>query len=398
VITRRMLAAGAASSLAMPALVQSPAWAQSPALAQSKEPVKIGVLTALTGPFSESGVSTVNGMKAWLVENGDTMAGRKIELVVKDDGGVPDASRRLALELLTGDKVQVLMGFVLTPIALAVAPAAGQAKVPAVVTLAATSSITQASPYVVRTGQTIPQGSMPFGIWAKQHGINRVVTVVSDYGPGYDAEKWFSIGFTKQGGQVLSSLRVPLANPDFAPYLQRARDAAPDGIFVFIPSGPATVFMRQYAERGLDKAGIKLIGTGEIVDDSMLPEMGDVALGVVTESPYSAYHQSEQNMKFRKAYATLTKIRPNIPSVGAYDGMELVSLALQKTGGDSDGTKLIEAMKGMAWESPRGPVRIDPDTRDIIQNIYVRRVERKDGELYAVEFDTIPMVKDPAKG
>jgi branched-chain amino acid transport system substrate-binding protein len=385
VITRRMLAAGVASTLA------------APSLAQSKEPVRIGLLTPLTGPFQQAGKSTADAAQAWLTQHGDTIAGRRLELVIRDDGGVPDASRRLALDLVNSGHVQVLAGFVLTPIALAVAPIATQTKIPAVVTVAATSSITQASPFVVRTAQTIPQGTMPFGEWAKRQGMNRVVTVVSDYGPGYDAEKWFSEGFRKQGGQVLSSLRVPLENPDFAPFLQRARDAAPDAIFVFIPSGPGAVFMRQYAERGLDKAGIRLIGTGEIVDDSDLPNLGDVALGITTESPYSAYHQSEANRLFRAAYAKHSKVRANIPAVGAYDGMELIALALRKTDGDSDGTKLVEAMKGAAWESPRGPVRIDPDTRDIIQNIYLRRVERRDGQLYSVEFETIPMVKDPAK-
>ena len=386
VITRRMLAAGAAATLA------------APAIAQTKPPVRVGVIASLTGPFTQSGNSTVDGMKAWLTANGDQVAGRKVELVVRDDGGVPDASRRLALELATRDKVDVLAGLCLTPIALAVAPIGTQAKMPVVCTLAATSSIIDASPFMVRTAQTIPQGSYVFGKWARQHGIGSAVTLVTDYGPGYDAEKWFAQGLRESGGTVLDALRVPLANPDFAPFLQRARDKSPDALFVFVPSGPGGIFMRQFAERGMDKAGIKLTGTSEIVDDSELANMGDVALGVVTEGMYSAYHPSAQNMKFREAYAKHSQIRPNTPAVGAYDGMELIARALQKTGGDADGTKLLEAMRGQQWESPRGPVLIDPETRDMVMNFYVRKVEKRDGSLWSVEFDTIPMVKDPAHG
>jgi branched-chain amino acid transport system substrate-binding protein len=289
-----------------------------------------------------------------------------------------------------------MAGFGLTPLALSPAPLATQGKVPAVVMAAATSTITEASPFIVRTSFSQPQASGPMGDWAAKNGMKKVVTVVSDYAPGGDAEKAFSEGFTKAGGQV-ENLRVPLANPDFSPFLQKVADARPDALFVFVPSGVGAQFLKQFVERGLDKSGIKLIGPGDVTDDDILNGIGDVALGAITTHHYSAAHDSPENKAFVEAFKKANNgMRPNFMAVGGYDGMHLIYEGLKKTNG-AGGQALVDAMKGMSWTSPRGPVSIDPQTRDIIQNIYVRKVERKDGELYNVEFATIPNVKDPVK-
>jgi branched-chain amino acid transport system substrate-binding protein len=295
------------------------------------------------------------------------------------------------------DKAAILAGFGLTPIAMAVAPIATQAKVPEVVMAAGTSTITEASPYVVRTSFTVAQSVVPMAEWAAKNGVKKVVTIVSDYAPGLDAEKVFSESFTKAGGKV-DNVRVPLRNPDFAPFLQRAADEKPDALFVFVPSGAGTQLMKQYAERGLDKSGIRLIGTGDMTDDDILNDMGDVALGVITTQFYSAAHPSAENKAYVDAFKKANKgMRPNFMSVGGYDGMHLIYEALKKTNGNTDGDALVNAMKSMSWTSPRGPISIDPATRDIVQNIYVRKVEKVGGELYNVEFATIPNVKDPIK-
>jgi branched-chain amino acid transport system substrate-binding protein len=270
--------------------------------------------------------------------------------------------------------------------------------VPEIVTAAATAMITEKSPYIVRTSFTLPQAAAPMAEWALKNNIHKVVTLVTDYGPGNDAEKWFSDTFTKGGGTVAEQIRVPLKNPDFAPFLQRVKDDAPDAVFVFVPSGQGSAFMKQFTERGLDKSGIKLIGTGDVTDDDLLADIGDPALGAVTTHHYSADHDSPENKAFVAAFKKANNgLRPNFMAVAAYDGMALVYGALEKTKGASDGDALMDAMKGASWISPRGPISIDPATRDIIQNIYVRKVEKKDGELYNVEFSTIEAVKDPFK-
>jgi len=290
------------------------------------------------------------------------------------------------------------MGFGLTPLALAVAPIATEAKVPEVVTAAATAMITEKSPYIVRTSTTLPQASVPMADWALKNGIKKVVTIVSDYGPGLDAEKWFGSAFTSGGGTIAEAIRVPLKNPDFAPFLQRVKDDAPDAVFVFVPSGFGAIFMKQFSERGLDKAGIKLIGTGDVTDDDLIADMGDSALGAVTAHHYSAAHDSPENKAFVEAFEKANAgMRPNMMAVGAYDGMALIYHALEAAKGATDGDSLIAAMKGASWMSPRGKVTIDPETRDIIQTIYFRKVEKVDGQLYNVEFGSIPDVKDPYK-
>jgi branched-chain amino acid transport system substrate-binding protein len=368
----------------------------TPALAQ--EAVKVGFILPITGQQASTGRQVEAGARLYVAQHGDTVAGKKIELIFKDDGGVPDVTKRIAQELIVRDKVSVLAGFGLTPLAFAAAPVATQAKVPMVVTAAATSAITEKSPYIARTSFTLPQVSVGMADWAVANGIKKVVIVVSDYGPGNDAATFFTKKFTAGGGTVVDTLKVPLQNPDFSPFLQRAKDAAPEAVFVFVPSGQGAVFMKQYAERGLAEAGIKLIATGDVLDDDLLNKMGDVALGVVNTHHYSAAHDSPENETFVAEFkAANGGMRPNFMGVAGYDGMALIYQALEKTGGDVAGDALIAAMKGMTWTSPRGPVEIDPETRDIIQNVYVRKVERVDGELYNVEFDTLEMVKDPAK-
>ena len=366
--------------------------------AAAQQTVKIGLILPMTGPFQGTGRQVDAAVKLYMQQHGDTVAGTKIEVILRDDGGVPDTSKRLAQELVVRDKADILMGFGLTPIALAVAPIATQAKVPEIVISAGTSMVTTASPFIVRTGQVVPQTATVMADWALKNGIKKVVSVVSDYGPGYDGEKWFDDRFKAGGGTVLEALRVPLANPDFAPFLQRVKDAAPDAMFVFVPSGQGSAFAKQYVERGMDKSGIRFIATGDVTDDDILNNMGDAALGVITAMPYSAAHPSDMNKAYVAAFkAANNGMRPNFMSVFGYDGMHAVYAALEKTKGSPDGTALVEAMKGLSWESPRGPMMIDPETRDVVHNIYISKVERVNGELYNVEFATFPMVKDPAK-
>jgi branched-chain amino acid transport system substrate-binding protein len=360
--------------------------------------VTIGLILPMTGQQASTGKQERAGAELYMRQHGDTVAGKKIVLEVKDDTGAADVSKRLAEELIGNDHAKALMGFGLTPLALAIAPVATEAKVPEIVSAAATAMITEKSPYIVRTSFTLPQASVPIAEWAVKNGIKKVVTIVADYGPGIDAEKWFSETFEKNGGTIAEKIRVPLKNPDFAPFLQRVKDDAPEAVFVFVPSGLGAIFMKEFVERGLDKSGIKLIGTGDVTDDDLLADIGDPALGAVTTHHYSVAHDSPENKAFVEAFEKANNgMRPNFMAVGAYDGMALVYKALEKTKGDASGDALLAAMKGMSWMSPRGPVSIDPETRDIVQNIYVRKVEKKDGALYNVEFETIPNVKDPYK-
>ena len=369
----------------------------APTSGWAQDSVKIGLILPMTGQQASTGKQINAAVRLYQQEHGTTVAGKKVEVIVKDDGAVPDNTKRLAQELIVNDKVSVIAGFGVTPAALAAAPLATEAKVVEVVMAAGTSIITERSPYITRTSFTLPQSSVIIADWAGKNGIKKVVSIVSDYAPGADAEKSFSERFKAAGGEVVEAIKVPLANPDFAPFLQRAADAKPDAIFVFVPSGQGGTFMKQYAERGLDKAGIKLIGPGDVTDDDLLPGMGDAVIGAVTAHLYSADHDSVKNKAYVEAFKKANNFRPNFMSVGGYDGMHLIYEALKKTGGKSDGDSLIAAMKGMAWESPRGPISIDPETRDIVQNIYVRKVEKKNGELYNVEFATFEAVKDPGK-
>jgi branched-chain amino acid transport system substrate-binding protein len=385
-ITRRLIVAG----MALAAL------AGVPAVAQAQETVKVGVILPMTGPFASTGRQVEAGIKAYMALNGDTAGGKKIELVLRDDASTADQTRRIAQELVVNDGVKMLVGFGLTPLAMSVAPVLNQAKIPAIITSATTSAIMKQSDYYARTSMAGPQSAVPVATWAVQNGLKRVVTLVTDYGPGHDIEKGFTDQFKKDGGEIVEAVRVPLQNPDFAPFLQRVLDAKPDAIFVFVPSGVGSLFMKQFADRGLAEAGIKLIATGDVTDDDLLNKIGQPALGVITGHFYSANHDSPEN----KAFVAEVKkandgMRPNFMSVGGYDAMALAYKALEKTGGDTDGTKLIEAMKGMEWVSPRGPIMIDPATRDIVQDIYIREVKEVDGELYNVEFTKFDKIRDP---
>jgi branched-chain amino acid transport system substrate-binding protein len=365
--------------------------------AQAQGTVKIGLILPMTGGQSSTGKQIDNAVKLYMQQHGDTVAGKKIEVILKDDATLPDNTKRLAQELIVNDKVNVIAGFGITPSALAAAPLATQAKVPEIVMAAGTSIITERSPYIARTSFTLGQSSIIIGDWAAKNGIKKVATLTSDYAPGNDALKFFKEHFTAGGGQIVEEVKAPLANPDFAPFLQRMKDAKPDAIFVFVPAGQGGTFMKQYAERGLDKSGIKVIGPGDVMDDDLLNGMGDAAIGAVTAHMYSAAHPSQLNKDFVAAYKKAYNQRPGFMAVGGYDGIHLIYEALKKTGGKADGDSLIAAMKGMKWESPRGPISIDPETRDIVQNIYIRKVEKKDGELYNVEFQTFEAVKDPGK-
>jgi branched-chain amino acid transport system substrate-binding protein len=367
------------------------------ALAADAAPFKIGFILPMTGQSASTGKQIEAAAKLYLAQNGSTYGGRKVELIIKDDAGVADTTRRVAQELIVNDKVDVLAGFGLTPLALATAPIATQSKTPMVVTAAATSMITTTSPYIIRTSFTLPQATVPMADWAAKNGIKKVVTFVADYGPGLDAEKFFKSQFQLNGGQIVGEIRSPLRSPDFAPFLQKVADLKPDAVFVFLPSGQGAAFMKQFGERGLDKSGIKLIATGDVTDDDQLNDIGDVALGVVNSHHYSAAHPSALNKKFVAAFEAANKFRPNFMAVAGYDGMRVITKALEATKGQGGGDALLAAMKGQVFESPRGPVLIDAQTRDIVQDIYIRKVERQNGQLYNVEFDVQKAVKDPGK-
>jgi branched-chain amino acid transport system substrate-binding protein len=371
------------------------ALASSGAMAQ--DTVKVGVVLPLTGGLAPVGKQVQAGIQLYTSQHGSNVAGKKIDLIIKDDGGVPDNSKRLAQELIVNEKVGVI-GSALTPSAMAIGPLSTQGKTANVVMVSGTSGVINPNnPFMVRTSFTLGQQSAIVGEWAAKNGSKKVVIVQSDWAPGAEAAAVFNDAFTKAGGQVVDTIKVPLQNPDFSPFLQRARDLNPDTLFVFVPAGQAGTFAKQFTERGLDKAGIKLIGPGDIVDDNDLPGMGDAMLGVVTAGIYTVALDNKMNKDYVAAFEKANNIRPNFISLGGYDGMHLIYEALKKTSGKTDGNGLVSAMKGMKWDSPRGPISIDPDTRDIVQNVYMTKVEKKNGQLYAIPFATYDAVKDPLK-
>ena len=368
-----------------------------PGAAIAADPFKIGLILPLTGPFASTGKQIEAAARLYMAKNGDTVAGRKVELIVKDDTGLaPETTKRTAQELVVQDKVSVLAGFGLTPLALAAAPVATEAKVPMVVMAAATAMIPTRSPFIVRTGFTLPQITAPIAEWALKNKIKRVVTMVTDYGPGLDAEKTFQTVFKAGGGEIVEAIRTPLRNPDYAPFLQRAKDAKPDALFVFVPSGEGLAVMKQFDERGLKQAGIRLIGTGDVTDDDLLVSMGAPSIGIITSFHYSAAHDSPENKAYVDGFMKANNgMRPNFHSVGGYDGMHLIYEALKKAGPNASGEQLVEAMKGMKWTSPRGPMSIDPATRQTIQTVYLREVKMVNGQPWNVEFEKFENVKDP---
>lgn len=370
--------------------------ATAAATAFASDTLKIGLILPMTGHFGPSGQQVTAGARLYMALHGDTINGKKVQLIIKDDVAAPESTKRLAQELVVNEKVDVLAGFGLTPLALAAAPIATQSKTPMVVMVAATSRVIDASPYIVRSSFTMPQVAMGIAKWAPANGIKRVMTLVTDYGPGHDTEAAFKKYFSEAGGEVVESLRVPMSNPDFGPALQRVRNQAPDALFVFVAESSGLAVMKEFNDRGLGKAGIKLIGTGDMVGDDILNDMGDVALGIVTSHHYSAAHPTEVNKQFVEAYGKGNGgNRPNFMSIAGYDGMHVIYEAFKKAGGAAGGDALLAAMRGVQFESPRGPVTIDAETRDIVQNVYLRKVEKVDGQLYNVEFDAMEAVKNP---
>jgi branched-chain amino acid transport system substrate-binding protein len=361
--------------------------------------IKVGIITEMTGNFADFGRHITNGAKAYMKVHGDTVAGKKIELIIRDTTGpAPDVAKRLATELIVKDKVDFIAGLGFTPNALAIAPIITEAKMPTVIMNAATSIITTKSPYFARVSMTLPQVTEPMAEWAFKKGYRKIYTFVADYGPGHDAEQAFKRVFTKLGGEVVGEARVPLKNPEFGPYVQRVKDSKPQAVFVFVMPGEMSIaFMKSFNERGLAKAGIKLLSTGDVMDDAVQDALGDHALGVVSTHHYSVDHQSPENKAFLAAYAQFDKERPNFMSVGGYDGMAAIYNVVKELKGDVTGDKAMAVLKGMKINSPRGPIQIDPATRDVIQNIYVREVKKKDGKFYNVEFETFSAMKDPGK-
>jgi len=370
--------------------------AAAPALAQ--QPLKIGLLLPYTGQFTDASAQMDDAIKLYIKQHGDTVAGRKIEIIRRDDGASADVAKRMARELVVNDKVDILAGFAITPEALAVAEVATEGKKLMVVMNAATAIITTKSPYIVRASLTIPQVNESFGTWAAKSGIKKVYTLVSDYAPGHDAEAAFQRGFKEAGGEIVGSLRIPLAKPDFSSFVQRIKDANPEAIYIFVPGGaqPAAL-AKAMVERGMDTKKIKILGQGEITEENAIRGMGEAALGVVTAFHYDYNHDSKLNKEYVAAFNADYKRNPDFFATGAYDGMHVIYEALKKTGGNSEGDALVAAAKGLSWESPRGPVSIDPQTRDIIQPVYFRKVEKVGGALKNVEFEKIENVKDPVK-
>jgi len=371
-----------------------------PAAAFAQAPVKIGVVMTLSGQFADAGNQMHNGIKTYMRMHGDTVAGRKIELIVKDVGGpAPDVAKRLAQELVVRDNVDILAGWVLTPNAMAAGDVSAEAKKFMVVMNAATSVIITKSPYMIRTSVTLPQVMETFGTWAAtKGGLKQSYTMVTDYGPGHDSETAFQSAFKAAGGTIVGSVRFPVANPDFSAFVQRAKDIAPESIFIFIPGGAQpSALGKAMAERGIDKKKTRVLGSGETTAEAALKSMGDNALDIITAWHYDYMSKNPLNVAFVKEYRGVAGGRnPDFFSIGGYDGMHAIYETLKKTGGKTDAEALIAAAKGLKWESPRGPMMIDPETRDVVQNVYIRRVEKVGGELVNVPFDTIPMVKDPA--
>jgi branched-chain amino acid transport system substrate-binding protein len=385
-------AGAAAAAVVLSLLVGS-----SPARAQ--QTIKIGVILPYSGQFADPGAQIDNGIKLYLQQHGDTVAGKKIEIVRKDTGGIaPDVAKRLAQELVVRDKVDLLAGFSLTPNALAAADVSAQAKKFMVVMNAATSIVTTKSPYMARVSFTLPQLNEPLGLWAYRSGVRKVYTMVADFAAGHDAEAAFQGAFKGAGGEIVGAVRYPVANPDFSAFVQRAKDTSPEAIYVFVPGGAQSpAIAKALADRGIDPRTTKVLSQMELADEQALKSMGDTALGIITAGHYDYNLDNKTNHEFVAAFNAAFKRNPDFFAVGGYDGMHLIVEALNKTGGNVDGDALIGAAKGMAWESPRGPMSIDPATRDVVQSVYMRRVERVGSSLVNVAFDRIDNVKDPVK-
>lgn len=366
-----------------------------PVAAQAQDTVKVGIISAYSGQFADTATQIDNGIKLYMKQHGDTVAGKKIEIIRKDTGGPnPDVAKRLAQELLVRDNVDILAGFTLTPEALGAADIATEGKKLMVDMNAATGIVTTKSPYIVRTSFTLNQVADTLGTWAvAKGGMKKVYTMVSDFGPGIDAEKYFQAAFKAAGGEVIGSVRMPVANPDFSAFVQRAKDLNPEAIFVFVPGGaqPGAIG-KAFAERGMDPSKIKIMSTGEAVDETAVKSLGELSVGRISAWHYDYNLKGKTNEDFVKAFNAEFKRNPDFFAVGGYDGMHLIYETLKKTGGKADGDSLIAAAKGMKWMSPRGPVSID-DKREMTQNIYIRKVEKVGSNFVNVEFDTVKDVQ-----
>ncbi len=365
---------------------------------------KIGLIADFTGIFSTWGPQFLHAMQAWQAVHRKSVKGPKgetikVNIVTRDTASQgPDKAKQLGEELILREHVNMLAGFDLSPHAMSVAPLSKQAKVPVVIMNAATASITRMSPYFVRTSMTIPQYVQPIGKWLIDHGVKTAYVLVSDYAPGYDAEEYFIKSFTAAGGKIVGKARSPISNVDFSSYVEKVLQAKPDALYMFMPAGtPSINLVKAWVDRGLKAAGIKLVGTGE-TQQIFLKNFTDQVEGVITSMHYTASNKRPENLELK---AALKKIGPNeepdIASVGAWDGMHLIYMALAKLGAHAPGIDYINFMKGKKIDSPRGPIMIDPETRDIIENVYIRKVEKVDGHLENVDIATIPMVKDPWK-
>lgn len=367
--------------------------------AQAQDPIRIGVIAALTGPFANTGKPFEDGIRTFLHEHGDTVAGRKLEIIYRDDGGTKaETSKRAAQELISRYKVSFLIGFSLTPSALAVAPIATQGKTPMIVMNAVTTGITAKSPYMLRTAMTMHQMTEPFGAWTARNKIGKVYTLVSDYSTGIDAETKFIKGFTAAGGtKVLGSARVPLANPDYSPFVQRIKDEKPDAVFFFAPGSDDGIgALKAFHEKGLGKAGIKFLGAGDMTSEVPgLGSLGDRSLGAITVLNYALTLENRANQNFLKAYAAANPSRPpaNFITVAAYDTMGMIAETVRKLKGNVTGEEAVKTLAGMTWDSPRGPISIDRETRDIVQNVYIREVRRVNGQLVNVPVGILRDVK-----
>jgi branched-chain amino acid transport system substrate-binding protein len=370
-----------------------------PAAGHAEDAVKIGIIMAYSGQFADPSAQSDNGLKLYLKQHGNKLGGRDVEIIRKDTGGInPPVAKRLAQELITRDNVDILTGFQLTPNALAAADVSAEAKKFMVILNAGTAIITTKSNYVARVSFTVPQLNQTLATWAAQNGLKSAYTLVADFGPGIDAEAAFHKGFKEAGGEIVGSVRMAVQSPDFSAYVQRAKDLNPQGIFIMIPGGAQPgAFGKALAERGVDPQKIEVLGQAEITDEHALASMGDIAIGIITASHYDYTHRSPLNDEFVQAYVNEYHRNPDFFSVGGYDGMRLIDVALQKSGGKTDGDSLINAAKGASWESPRGPILIDPETRDIVQTVYIRKVEKVGDRLVNAEIAAIPNVKDPYK-
>jgi branched-chain amino acid transport system substrate-binding protein len=370
----------------------------APGAASAQGTVKIGVIAAYSGQFADTANQIDNGIKLYMKQHGDKVAGKKIEIIRKDTGGPnPDVAKRLAQELVVRDKVDILAGFTLTPEALGAASVSAEAKKLMMDMNAATSVVTEKSPYIVRSSLTLPQIASTAGKWlATKGGVKKAYTMVSDFGPGRDAEQWFQSAFKAAGGEIVGSVRMPIANPDFSAFIQKAKDLNPESIFVFVPGGaqPAAIG-KAFAERQIDPNKVKIMSTGEAVDEQAIKAMGDISLGRLSAWHYDYNLKSKTNEAFVKAFNAEFKRNPDFFAVGGYDGMHLIYEALKKTKGKADGDSLVGAIKGMKWDSPRGPAMIDPATRDIVQDVYIRKVEKAGNNIVNVVIDTVKDVKDP---